>query len=258
MLTGDQCSRYEARWFTLAARDKWSSTYLSPVGTHDDNPTIVWLHNPSSATILIYYEDDNATPSAPFDLHQIPAGQTIAVQVPIGTGARFSSLSNTPGINLHPFYALATIDSNPTSGPFGPSIGSNSAHDWGFALLPRSQLTSQINMVGFAPGFDPTYDAVNNPNGYSDAELNSSPVWVTADHFNAFNENNIQICVDYNGDGGTLLDAHGNQYDQQFVVRPLEQLKLRDSDFIPGDFDNTAMRIWVCDGSGALLAGAYG
>jgi uncharacterized repeat protein (TIGR01451 family) len=254
LLTGDICSSYESRWFTLAPDEDWSNTYFTPVSTNSLSPTYVWLHNPNNIALDIYYENDFHNSLDPFDIFTIPAGRTIAIEVPNNTGARFSSIdfnTLTGGLN---FYAMATIDSNPTSGLPGQAGGSNSAHDWGFALLPRSQLSSQISMVGFAPGYDPTLD----PNSFPVDQRNTSPVWITVDHLDVTNNNNIEVCVDYNGDGGSQLDIYGNQYDQSFVLRPLQQLKLRDSDFIPGDYDQTGMRVWVCDGSGALIAGAYG
>ncbi|MFK8103422.1 MAG: LamG-like jellyroll fold domain-containing protein [Saprospiraceae bacterium] len=149
LVTGDVCSTFESRFFTLKPTVQWSDSYYSPVSTqndlsgasNDDNhPTYVHLYNPNSTSIRVFWE----TSGGPQPFIDINPGQTAWEDLPDGSGAHFYT---TNGMD---FYAVATIDSDPDGVGWG-----NSAHDWGFALIPESQLSSQITLVGFAPGMDP-------------------------------------------------------------------------------------------------------
>ncbi|MEM8910026.1 MAG: proprotein convertase P-domain-containing protein, partial [Bacteroidota bacterium] len=155
LLTGDVCATFESRFFTLKPEEQWSNNYYNPVSTPNDNsastgtgnhPTYVFLYNHNGAAINVTWETNGGVQGT----LSVPSGGTNFVQLPNGTGTRFYS---TGGEN---FYAIATIDSDPDGS------SNNSGHDWGFALIPGDQLTSQITMVGFAPGQDPTYCASNN------------------------------------------------------------------------------------------------
>ncbi len=153
LLTGDRCANFESRFFTLKPTEQWSDSYFAPVSTLNDNssststsnhPTYIHLYNPNSGSITINWETNagNQTPIV------VGSEQTAQVEMPDGAGAHFY----TSG--AEPFYAIATIDSDPDDWE------NNSKHDWGYALLPESQLTSQITMVGFAPGTDPSNPGV--------------------------------------------------------------------------------------------------
>lgn len=69
VLTGDRNSNFESRWFPLIPRDRWESSYHTPVSTPNtsyvvdmsDGPdagfrTAVWLYNPNSSPITVTYE----------------------------------------------------------------------------------------------------------------------------------------------------------------------------------------------------------
>jgi len=235
LLTGDICADYEGRWITLTPRDEWSSSYYNPVSTQLDasdpssatnDPTYVHLHNPNNNLINVRWETEaGLQPNI-----NVPSGTTVWVEIPSGTGSHFYTNSGAA------FYAIATIGSD----------GETLIHDWGFGLIPETQLTPQITMVGFAPGQDPTYTGVSTSN--------TAPVWLTGNYpsGSAFS-GNITVCVDYNGDGGGFVDANGVAYDVSFPLTPLGQLKITDP-----DGDQTGMRIWVCDNSDAFVAGAWG
>ena len=229
LITGSYCQTYESRWFTLKSTDKWSPSYFSPVatqaGTGDNNdPTYVHFYNPNSTSITIQWETTGGlqTPIT------IPAGNVAWREMPDNTGSHFYTTDNST------FYAIATIDSE----------DSELIHDWGYALLPESQLSGQITMVGFAPG--------ENPNVVTGT--NTSPIWITPGYpSGSSSSGSITICIDYNGDGGALTDLNGTTYDASQVLSELGLAKLYDP-----DGDQTGMRIWVCDGSDAVIAGAYG
>ncbi len=235
LLTGNICASYEGRWITLTPRNQWSDSYYNPVSTQLDpiypdsifnDPTYVHIHNPNSNLINVQWETDaGAQPNI-----NVPAGATAWVEIPAGTGSHFYTSSGTE------FYAIATIG----------SAGETFMHDWGFGLIPQDQLTPQITMVGFAPGQDPTYTGASTSN--------TAPVWLTGNYPSGSSfSGNITICVDYNGDGGGLLDINGVPYDVSYSLNPLSQLKITDP-----DGNQTGMRIWVCDNSDAFVAGAWG
>ncbi|MEM6963112.1 MAG: discoidin domain-containing protein [Bacteroidota bacterium] len=138
LITGDICSTYETRFFTLTSTDEWSNSYYSPISTPTDDPTYVHLFNPNTYAITVNWET-NAGTQIPFT---VAAGATAWREIPDGSGVKFYT-NNTTDV----FYAIATVDSDLTD---------NSAHDWGFALLPEGKITSQITLAGFAPGYDPT------------------------------------------------------------------------------------------------------
>jgi len=145
LITGDNCSRYETRWFTLSPEETWDNGYYMPVSTlnsgstntaFNNKPTYVHLYNPNSTAIEVVFRTIDGIQ----DTITVGSQSTAYQEIPEGTGAHFSSTEN--------FYAIATIDSD---------AGSNIANDWGFALLPESKLSPQIYLTGFAPGQNPEY-----------------------------------------------------------------------------------------------------
>ncbi len=236
LITGDICHTYESRWFTLKPTEAWSDSYFNPVATPNNGgnthvdfvnaPTYVHLYNPNSTDITVNWEDNTGFRAG----EVVSAGGTNWIEIPDNTGTHFYSVGNEP------FYAIATVDSD--------ALANNARNDWGYALLPENSLSPQITLVGFAPGGNPVT---------SNSE-NSAPIWITADYPSGSTFSGaITICIDYDGDGGTLSDANGINYDASVVLSSLDNVKIYDS-----DGDQTGMRIWVCDGSDALIAGAWG
>jgi uncharacterized repeat protein (TIGR01451 family) len=221
MITGDVCSSYETRWFTLVSNDRWGASYYTPVGTVPSDPSWVFVYNPGPGTIQIDWETATG-PQTPFSL---APGTTNVRTVPSNSGGRFSS--STPGAS---FYAIETIDSD----------AQGQAFDWGIALIPEDNLTSQA-LVGLGLGRDPTSAVAPNENG--------SPVWVTP-----VGADGVSVCVDYDGDNvGPLTDANGLHYDLLLTLNELQSFRVFDP-----DGDQTGMLLYVCDTSGAKLAVAWG
>ncbi len=380
LLTGDRCATYESRFFTLKPTGQWSDSYFCPVSTLGDgtastsstnHPTYVHFYNPNSSNITINWETNSGAQTAITVSTGVNA--TAIIEIPNGSGAHFYSSGNEP------FYAIGTIDSDPDGS------SNNSGHDWGFALIPESQLTSQITTIGFAPGNDPsnpsvccngftwsldnvssentgagnnavfafdndpstfwqsaaaatyphfidinligtnTFDgfkytprqdgstigrvqdyefyywdsfssswiladtgtlintgspqdvyfsspvtaylvrfrAINEVNGNQWASMgefdllrneNSAPVWLTTGFpTGSTSTGTIEVCIDYNGDGGINTDLNGVMYDQKYTLNEFDRIKIYDS-----DGDQTGMKIWVCDTTDALIAGAWG
>ncbi len=237
VITGDICEIYESRYYTLLPTDQWSDSYYNPVSTQhgsgsNSDPTYVHLYNPNSTSITVQWEITGgvAQPSI-----GISAGGTAYVEVPDGNGSHFFTT------NSKDFYAVAAIDANPESEDL------NRLHDWGFSLIPEEEMTPQINMVGFAPGQDPTYADPNDPE-------NGSPVWLTGGYpEGSSSTGSFTVCIDYDGDGGPLTDLNGIAYDASMVVSEIGQVRIFDP-----DNDQTGMRVWVCDGSDAIVAAAWG
>jgi len=146
LISGKPCATFESRWFTLKPVDQWSNEYYNPVSTIDSKPTKVFLYNPDDVnTISInYLTNQNIVNSI-----SVGPGQTLDVLIPDGTGSKF--YTDDPN---DVFYAIAAIDA--ISATIDNSIGSTSGSDWGFALIPKDQLTSQITLVSFAPSHDPS------------------------------------------------------------------------------------------------------
>jgi len=145
LLTGDICAHFESRFFTLKPTEQWSNSYYSPVSTVTDSiiadstiiaghPTLIHFYNPNTTPIRVFYE----TLSGINSINILP-NEATEVTVPEDSGVR------TYSENDENYYAIATIDRGATP------------HDWGYALIPADQLTSQITIAGFAPGQDPTY-----------------------------------------------------------------------------------------------------
>ncbi|MBT8195163.1 MAG: discoidin domain-containing protein, partial [Bacteroidia bacterium] len=225
LLTGDRCSRFESRFYSLTPTNTWASNYYNPVSTRGGRTASTYLYNPSSSPITVTRE--------------VSGGGTITINVPAGA-SNFDDTPNSVGTRYYTaggesFYAIVTIDKGSTG------------VDWGYALLPAQDLSGQITLVGFAPGENPIV-----PSGTT----NASPIWITADYPDGsiFDGNPINIYVDYDGDGGVLTDPFGTMYDASFTVNSLDQLILYD----PDENDQTGMKIWIGDTTDAILAGAYG
>ncbi len=192
MMAGDPLEltdRYEARAYTLIPTDQFSNNYISPRSSDGR----YWLYNPNAITITVN-PSTNAGAGTPFD---IGPNSTVSFDPtgipfdPTTTGVRFQSADN--------FYGLVTLDSSFTQ-------------DWGFALQPVDNLTSQV-VVSWGVG----------NNGVTN---NFSHVFVTA-------LQTTTIHVDYNNDGMT---------ETTFIVTPLEEVAITDP-----DFDMSGARLFTID-----------
>lgn len=152
--------RWEARGYTMVPTDQWVGDYMYPRSSDGD----YWLFNPGATPLTV----NVALAAGATDTLTIPANST-AKYPPAGlittpTGIRFTAGA--------PFYGLAAFDSGDTQ-------------DWGSALIPFENLTTQI-LVGLGPGSDP----ITAPTA------SESPVYVTA-------SNNTTIHVIFS-DGSTI------------------------------------------------------
>ncbi len=229
LFTADKCATYEADWYILPHLGLYSSSYLGSVGTPTNaGQTQIHVHNPNNTAITVNWFTQGPVAQTPLS---IPANSAVSVVSPDLSGQRFTSTGGQP------FIAFASISAD---------LANSSTWDWGYTLVPFSQVTNQILSTAWSPGRDPNSSA--SPNA------NVSPIWLTVDHkTNPASTATVQVCVDFNNDGGSLVDSNGVQYDQQFTVIPLDSQRIYDP-----DGDQTAMRLWVCDGSDAVIAAAWG
>jgi uncharacterized repeat protein (TIGR01451 family) len=230
IITGDVCATYEARFFTLFPTQLWSNSYFNPVGT-TDAATEVTLYNPGDTplNVLVEYWTGTAVDQV---IITVPAGATLRYlryQQPSGSGAHYCSTNGSDPNNATcdsdaVFYAVAAID----------ATGASQTNDWGFTLVPETSLSQQA-LVGLGIGQDPTIPQTEN----------SSPVWVTADTLTGVvpGDGTIEVCVDYNNDGGPLTDAAtGLTYDIQISINLLDSVTVYDP-----DGDQTGMFLFICD-----------
>ncbi|MEL7075833.1 MAG: SdrD B-like domain-containing protein, partial [Cyanobacteria bacterium J06582_2] len=209
LITGDIGAYFESRWFTLYPTEQWSNSYYSPVGTTlASDPAQIFVYNPNSNPITVKYDTLNGT-----DSFEIAAGEVYRYEMPANSGAHFY----TDNIE-DKFFAIGAIDSDNAS---------NATHDWGFSLVPESNLTPAA-VIGWGPG-----------SGQENPTVNGSPVWVTA-------TDATRIYVKYDEDfaGTTQTDPNGDEYDEHFDISKLESLRIFDQ-----DNDQSGMQIYTVDGT---------
>jgi uncharacterized repeat protein (TIGR01451 family) len=252
-MTGDIGAIWESRWYVVLPNNLWDNEYFVPVSTRQTSttdPTDVFVFNPNSTSITVSCQalaDCTDTSGATQNSLVIAAGDVGRFRVPNNSGSRFSG----DGI----FYATATIDSDPDDVPNGgsgtDSSTNNRDYDWGLALVPTSELSTQA-LVGFAPAIDPSFDGGCSPfnaNNCTPPSGSGSPVWVMA----ATTSGSTTVYVDFDGDAlGPNTDPAGNNYDVSVTLNALENAKIFDT----GDNDNTGTLLYTLDGT--LIATAWG
>jgi uncharacterized repeat protein (TIGR01451 family)/MYXO-CTERM domain-containing protein len=200
IFTGDPGSTYEARAYTILPCSQWSDDYLASRSSDGD----YWLYNPNTADLAVIVQTVRDTMTL-----TIPANGTARYPPPpdpvlsFPTGVRFTSTDGRP------FYGLVALDEADDQ-------------DWGYALLPTYNLTTQA-LIGWAPG---------NNNDPPDGD--ESRVYVTA-------VITTTIFVDYDKDG--TLDA-------SFLVPPLAEVPITD----PADHDMTGALYTAGDGPVPFMA----
>ncbi|MFQ5667657.1 MAG: hypothetical protein ACE5I7_14690, partial [Candidatus Binatia bacterium] len=181
----------------------WDTQYYSPVSFALGN-TDLYVYNPNTADITINFEDTVGAGS-----FTVPANGTLAYSDGAG---RFVPANS--GVSL---------SSNQTFWGIGSGDTESVSYDWGYSLIPASQLTDEF-FLGWAPG---TNQAAPTSNG--------SPVFVTPV------QDDTEVFVDFSPTDG-LIDA-------TFTLNRLQAQKIFDP-----DNDNTGMHI----SASAPLAVAWG
>ena len=221
-LTGDVGSTYESRTFAIRPTSLWGSSYFAPVGTTlSTEVQTIFLYNPNVAAISVTYETTTSAGTI-----SVPANGNSQFAMPMNSGGHFFTVSGEA------FYAVGANDS-------GAAATANQTHDWGYALVPESYLTTGI-VIGFGPGSD---DLIA-PTG---PDQNGSPVWITP-------ATSTTVYVNYSGDltVGANTAPNGAKYDISYAINKLQSKTIYDAT----DKDMTKARIFTTDG--AKLAAAWG
>jgi hypothetical protein len=140
--------------------DTYQNSYASPVGDSYANTAIV-VYNPSESQTLTYTVTtlvDKVLKNVTRTLN--PKQAALTDVIPTGSGALLSG-------NIR-FVALSITDSNDMSA-FMTDDSNGSRYDWGFPLIPRNELTSQV-LIGLGFG------CTNNNCG---DRTDRNPVWLT-------------------------------------------------------------------------------
>jgi len=190
--TGGCGVRYSANGYTLQPMDLWDNAYWAPVpgfepGCNSALPatnvdTDIYLHNPHADAITVTVSSNAGTVDVP-----IPPATTISVLS--ATGWADISTGNY-GVYLSSpdtFWGVSLVDSSTN----GASDSQN--FDWGYSLVPLSELSSQV-VVGYAPGnADPL--PMDNANLVFVTAITDTVVYVD------LNQDGLSDPVDMNGDG---------------------------------------------------------
>ena len=238
-ITGRINGNYESRSYTIAPTTQWGSSYYTPVGTTSsttDGQTFIFLYNPNATALTVNYATKSSAGS-----FSVNPGTAFQFLMPASSGGHFYSNPNSQctgaGVPVacctgsgtgtcttgSPFFAYAAAAATPTS---------NNVHDWGFALVPESFLTTEA-VVGWGPGS-------------ADLSADGSPVWVTATR-------PTTVYVDYDGNPATgpLTDSNGHHYDVALSLVALDSVRIFDP-----DKDQTGMKLYTLDGT--LITAAWG
>ncbi len=230
LVTGDKTASYESRTFTLFPDNLLSNDYMSPAGANVANfRTVDYLYNPTSSAITV-----TPTCAGCSSTINVPAKASAAFQSPVGQAVEFTSAAK--------FVAVAGVGAQSGAAP-GTSGDSSSSWDWGYTMVPVSQLTTQV-VLGWAPG-----NSTNPPGSAAASDKDDDPVWVTSTSATTIN-------VDFDGDPstGTITgnDCFGAKHDLSIPVAALASTRITDA----SDEDMTGARIYTCDGT--RIAGAWG
>jgi len=221
-LTGDVGSTYESRTFAIRPTSLWGSSYFAPVGTTLSTEIhTIFLFNPNASAITVTYQTTSSTGTI-----SVPANGNSQFAMPMNSGGQFFTAGGEP------FYAVGANDS-------GAAASANQTHDWGYALVPETYLTTGL-VIGFGPGSD---DLIA-PTG---PDQNGNPVWVTP-------ASNTTVYVNYSGDFtvGPNTAPNGAKYNDAYPVSKLQSLRIYDL----ADKDMTKARIFTTDG--VKIAAAWG
>lgn len=211
LITGDERSRYELRWYSLPPVDQFVNDYYTPVtrvsGTNGG--TAVYLYNPGSNPITVVDETRDGT----LTNHPIGAGEVVLVELnrnnDLNSGHRFYTRNNEP------FFGLTVTDRS----------RNGDINDWGTPLA--SDLTPRV-IVGLGractdgPRLSNRHRDTTCFRGRSPSNsVHPSKVWVTPTEDAKFN-------VDYNCDGTveSVFPTSGrfaDKLESVLIIDPLDQ-----------------------------------
>ncbi|MBE7469418.1 MAG: IgGFc-binding protein [Anaerolineales bacterium] len=224
LFASDPDSRYEARGYTLVPFDQWTNDYLAPRASDGD----FWLYNPNNSFITVTVQSITTTTS-------LVISPTSTVRYPIDPTPPISDADMSGATGLHftsngpVFYGIAALDAASTQ-------------DWGYALLPTANLTSQT-LIGLGVG---NVDVLNSlpcpppPRGTG----RESRIYITALNDTTFfvdvNNDGAPDIVNVTDDNGVAIPSGpGNGY----PLLALQELSITD----PSDCNMTGAFIYTAN-----------
>mmetsp|Transcript_26857 Transcript_26857/g.58259 ORF Transcript_26857/g.58259 Transcript_26857/m.58259 type:complete len:732 (-) Transcript_26857:2407-4602(-) len=174
LITADDGSNCEMRWYSLLPTSQWVNDYYTPIG---DENTAVQLYNPHNFDITVKWdniesnENEHGTEEGSF---QVKKGEYEKFMIPReGSGYRFYTANDA-----HTFFGVTRTEA--------VNNGQNNQL-WGHALVPTSSLSSRV-ITGLTYG---CHDPTNCPTAVNDSP---SPIWLTPTQ-------DADIRIDYNSNG---------------------------------------------------------
>ena len=193
MMTGGCGGNYSAHGYTLQPVNAWCDLYLAPVpgfepgcnpryprGSYSNADTDIYLHNPHPDPITVTVSSEVVTSDI-----VIPSNTTMSVLYATGWPDISTGIHGTSLTSSQDFWGMAVIDSS-TNG-----TRQSEMFDWGYALVPGSDLSSQV-VVGYAPGNNLE---TNNGNLAFVAAVTDTVIYVD------LNQDGLPDPIDMNGDG---------------------------------------------------------
>jgi len=216
----DMSMGWSSQGYTLEPVTDWENTYWAPVpdftdsdGTagdcnidldenaNDDRDIDIYIHNPHDTDVTVTMDIPGSVAN-PTTLIPVPAHTTQSVLGFTGWDDLPPDADNTQAIHLFTnnpadtFWALAMVDSS-SAGANEPRI-----NDWGYSLLPYSDLSSQV-VVGWSPGNNDTPPSDNGNLAFVTA-ITDTVVYVDLD------PDDTPDSFDMNGDGDAAdVDVYG-------------------------------------------------
>lgn len=174
LITADDASNCEMRWYSLLPSSQWANDYYTPIG---DENTAVLLYNPHDFDITVKWDNiesneyEHGTEEGSF---QVKKGEHEKFMIPReGSGYRFYTAN----------------DADTFFGVTHTEAVNNGQHNelWGHVLVPTSSLSSRV-ITGLTYG---CHDPTNCP---TTLNYSPSPIWLTP-------AQDADIRIDYDSNG---------------------------------------------------------
>lgn len=183
MVTGDEGSTYELRWFSLRPFEQWSTSYLSAVGDSRADTRIA-IYNPNNEPLTVSYTRNSGTLSITVDPNDVEWTGVVETDSACKLEA------------AKPFVAYSISD----------TVSSGQLFDWGCPVMPMEQLTS-IAFIGWG------YGCTDNQCDHDGVTHARSVVWVAPTE-------DATVYVDYDNDGTADDNWNVDYLDSKKISNP--------------------------------------
>lgn len=140
LAAGDIGSTFEVRWYSMRPIENYQSSYVTPVGDSYGKTKVV-IYNPGTVAMTFTLQYLLNGVKTQYSQSVNPKQAVFTIVIPTGSGAQIDGTSK--------FIALSVTDSE--SKDSSGQVTNGQAYDWGFPLVPRNELTSQVLIgLGYA------------------------------------------------------------------------------------------------------------